>query len=152
MATARLNYYIALIHKDSKSDYGVQFPDFPGCITAEKSYEKTMEMAVEALSHHVDLMREFGDPIPTPRSLKEIQKSGKFKEELEDAMITLIPLLPVSSDPITISASIDRALLAKIDAYANRTGRTRSGLFAEGAKMIMAAHPAPKQEKPASRR
>ncbi len=23
--------YIALIHKDRKSDYGVSFPDFPGC-------------------------------------------------------------------------------------------------------------------------
>ena len=26
--------YIAIIHKEPESDYGVSFPDFPGCITA----------------------------------------------------------------------------------------------------------------------
>jgi predicted RNase H-like HicB family nuclease len=26
--------YIALIHKDAGSDFGVSFPDFPGCVTA----------------------------------------------------------------------------------------------------------------------
>ena len=26
--------YIAVIHKDPDSDFGVSFPDFPGCITA----------------------------------------------------------------------------------------------------------------------
>jgi len=25
--------YIAIIHKEPGSDYGVSFPDFPGCIT-----------------------------------------------------------------------------------------------------------------------
>ncbi len=25
--------YIAYLHKDLKSDYGISFPDFPGCIT-----------------------------------------------------------------------------------------------------------------------
>ena len=26
--------YVAIIHKDTDSDFGVSFPDFPGCITA----------------------------------------------------------------------------------------------------------------------
>ena len=26
--------YIALLRKDRASDYGVEFPDFPGCVTA----------------------------------------------------------------------------------------------------------------------
>jgi predicted RNase H-like HicB family nuclease len=30
--------YIAYLHKESKSDFGVSFPDFPGVVTAwEKS-------------------------------------------------------------------------------------------------------------------
>ena len=32
--------YIALIHKDARSDYGVSFPDFPGCITAGKTLDE----------------------------------------------------------------------------------------------------------------
>jgi hypothetical protein len=29
-----MRYYVGLLHKDADSDYGVSFPDFPGCITA----------------------------------------------------------------------------------------------------------------------
>ena len=32
--------YIAYLHKDRKSDFGVSFPDFPGCITAGKTWTK----------------------------------------------------------------------------------------------------------------
>ena len=33
-APMALRQYIALIHKDPGSDYGVSFPDLPGCVTA----------------------------------------------------------------------------------------------------------------------
>lgn len=32
--------YIAYLHKDGSSDFGVSFPDFPGCVTAGKTLEK----------------------------------------------------------------------------------------------------------------
>ena len=32
--------YIAYLHKDKNTDYGVSFPDFPGCITAGSSLGK----------------------------------------------------------------------------------------------------------------
>ena len=41
--------YIAYLHKDRNSDYGVSFPDFPGCITAGKTLEEAHRMAAEAL-------------------------------------------------------------------------------------------------------
>ena len=40
--------YIAIIHKDPKSDFGVSFPDFPGCITAGKTIDEAKDMAKEA--------------------------------------------------------------------------------------------------------
>ncbi len=33
--------YIAYLHKDRKSDFGVSFPDFPGCITAGKTLDES---------------------------------------------------------------------------------------------------------------
>ena len=30
-----MRQYIALIHKDADSDFGVSFPDFPGCVTVD---------------------------------------------------------------------------------------------------------------------
>ena len=31
--------YIGLVHKDPESDYGVSFPDLPGCVTAGHTFE-----------------------------------------------------------------------------------------------------------------
>jgi predicted RNase H-like HicB family nuclease len=50
--------YIALLRKDLDSDYGVDFPDFPGCITAGSTLEETRAMAAEALEFHIDGMLE----------------------------------------------------------------------------------------------
>ena len=58
--------YIATIHKDEDSDYGVQFYDFPGCISAGESIEEVKIMAKEALIGHINLMVEDGDFIPKP--------------------------------------------------------------------------------------
>ena len=40
--------YIGLVHKDAGSDYGVSFPDLPGCVTAGATLEEAREMAAEA--------------------------------------------------------------------------------------------------------
>ena len=42
-------YYIALIHKDADSSYGVSFPDLPGVVTAGDSIDEAMQHAAEAL-------------------------------------------------------------------------------------------------------
>jgi predicted RNase H-like HicB family nuclease len=39
--------YIAVIHKDAESDYGISFPDLPGCVTAGSTIDEAMTMARE---------------------------------------------------------------------------------------------------------
>ncbi len=46
--------YIALIHKDLDSDYGVSFPDLPGCISVGSTLGEAREMAREALALHLE--------------------------------------------------------------------------------------------------
>jgi predicted RNase H-like HicB family nuclease len=58
--------YIGLIHKDRDSDFGVSFPDFPGCVTAGSTIEEAFEMAKEALAGHIEVMLEEGMVIPDP--------------------------------------------------------------------------------------
>lgn len=60
--------YIGLIHKEPSSDYGVSFPDFPGCITAGDTLEKARTMATEALALHIEGMASSGLEIPKPSS------------------------------------------------------------------------------------
>ena len=79
--------YIALIHKDPESDYGVSFPDFPGCITAGATLDEAKAMAAEALAFHIKGMTEDGDPIPEPRSLEAIMGV----RENRDAVAFLVP-------------------------------------------------------------
>jgi len=149
---SKLNYYVALLHKEPESVWGIQFPDFPGCISAGETFAQALAMGAEALASNVAVAREFGDTIPVPRSLDEIRASGGFAEELEDAILTMIPLLPASGQPIAISVSMDRALLAAIDRHAQLTGRTRSALFAEGAQLILLSRVAARKKKAKGRK
>ena len=55
--------YIAYLHKEKDSDFGVSFPDFPGCITAGRTLEDARRMAVEALALHIQGMAEDGIPV-----------------------------------------------------------------------------------------
>ena len=64
--------YIAYLHKDRNSDFGVSFPDFSGCITAGKTLEKAHRMAAEALALHIAGMVEDGEAIPEPSTLDSL--------------------------------------------------------------------------------
>ncbi len=64
--------YIALIHKDPASDYGVSFPDFPGCVTAGATLDEAREMAAEALTGHLATLAEDSVAAPAPSSLESV--------------------------------------------------------------------------------
>lgn len=64
--------YVALLRKEADSDFGVDFPDFPGCITAGVTFENARRMAAVALLLHVEGMMEDGIPIPRPAGLDEV--------------------------------------------------------------------------------
>jgi predicted RNase H-like HicB family nuclease len=64
--------YIALIHKDASTDYGVSFPDFPGLITAGTDFDDARAMAEEALALHVEGLIEDDEALPEASSLEDI--------------------------------------------------------------------------------
>jgi predicted RNase H-like HicB family nuclease len=62
----RQRQYIALIHKDPDSDYGISFPDLPGVISAGKTLNEAREMGAEALALRLEGMAADGDTTPEP--------------------------------------------------------------------------------------
>lgn len=60
--------YLALIHKDPGSSFGVTFPDFPGCTSGGDTLEEAREMAREALALCLEGMVADGEHIPPPCS------------------------------------------------------------------------------------
>ena len=137
-----MDYYVALIHKDRRSDFGVSFPDFPGCISAGITYEDALRMGAEALAFHVDGLRADGITIPSPRSLDQIRGAKEDWIDWKDAVVAMIPLLPPQGKPRAANVSIDSTLLSAIDHYADKTGTTRSAVLSEGAKLLMLTKPA----------
>jgi predicted RNase H-like HicB family nuclease len=64
-------HYLAHVHKEPTSDYGVSFPDFPGCVTAGETLEEAQSLAVEALALHIQGMIADVEPIPSPSTAAE---------------------------------------------------------------------------------
>ena len=72
--------YIALVHKEPGSDYGVSFPGFPGCITAGATVDEARRMAERALAFHIAGMIEDGDAVPQPSRLEKIMADPENRE------------------------------------------------------------------------
>jgi predicted RNase H-like HicB family nuclease len=126
--------YIAFIHKDPDSVYGVSFPDMPGCISAGDTIDEAVRNAVEALSGHVRMLEADGDPVPSPRDFDAIMADEELAEDREGAMTTVIPLVRDRGSTTRINVSIDLGLLEAIDAAARERGQTRSAFFASAAR------------------
>jgi predicted RNase H-like HicB family nuclease len=123
--------YIALLRKDPDSDYGVEFPDFPGCVTAGATLEEARRMAQEALAFHVEGMLEDGDPIPEPSTLDQIAA----RENLRHAVPFLVELdlARLSGPAQRINITVPERALRKIDAAARKLGETRSAYLVRAA-------------------
>jgi predicted RNase H-like HicB family nuclease len=74
--------YIAIFHKDADSDYGVWFPDLPGCTSAGVTLEEARNMAAEALALHLEGMTEDNEPIPDPSTLEAIMADPENGDSL----------------------------------------------------------------------
>lgn len=125
-------HYIALIHKDADSDYGVSFPDFPGCISAGATLDEAREMAVEALSFHIEGMVEDGEAIPEPSSLEQVMAD----QENRDGVAILVAT-EIRSKTVRVNITLPEDTLRDVDRYAEAHGFTRSGFLVQAAKQVM---------------
>ena len=120
--------YIAYLHKDPTSDFGVSFPDFPGCVTVGKTLEEARRMAVEALSFHVQGMLEDGDELPVPSTLDDLANDPAMK----GAIALLIPLQS-SEKTVRVNITARESQLEQIDRLAKKAGLTRSAYIVQSA-------------------
>jgi predicted RNase H-like HicB family nuclease len=130
-----MRHYFAIVHKDKGSDYGISFPDFPGCVTAARSVEAVVKAAVEALSGHIGLMVATGQAIPAPSPIETIMATARE----EQGWPQLIQLPDPKPGAVRLSVTLPEDLLKAIDAFAERQGYTRSGLLAHAAKRMIEA-------------
>jgi predicted RNase H-like HicB family nuclease len=82
--------YVALVHKDRGTSYGVSFPDLPGCISAGDTMEEALANAAEALAGHLALMRADGDAVGKPRSVGAIRRDATLAGDLDGAEVRVV--------------------------------------------------------------
>jgi predicted RNase H-like HicB family nuclease len=107
--------YIALVHKDKGTSYGVSFPDVPGCISAGDTFEEAIANASEALAGHLAIMEADGDVIPNARTLEELKKDANFIGDSADAVIAFIA--PRADQLTTLPSETDRSAAVKAVSY-----------------------------------
>jgi predicted RNase H-like HicB family nuclease len=128
--------YIALIHKDGDSDYGVSFPDLPGCVTAGSTLDEALDMAGEALALHLRGIQEDGEAIPDPSSLEAV----RGQPEAADALAVASVKAPAgTAKSVRINITVPEDVLAEVDAYAEASGYSRSGFLVMAAKKAIRA-------------
>ncbi len=120
--------YIAYLHKDKRSDYGVSFPDFPGCVTAGKSLEEARELAVEALTLHIAGMIEDGEALPEPSTLDQLARDPAMKGAVAFLVSTEAP-----EKTVRVNITARESQIEAIDKLARKAGMTRSAYMVQSA-------------------
>jgi len=85
-------HYIAIIHNDADSCYGVSFPDVPGVFTAGDTIDEAIRKAGEVLEFAAeDWSKLSGEKFPAPRTIDELRSIADFREQAADAVVAAVP-------------------------------------------------------------
>jgi len=123
--------YFGVIHKEEKSDYGISWPDLPGCISAGSTLEELDAMAREALQLHLEGMHEDGDAIPAPSPHDEVFAAHCDDDGFYGVVLVTVP------DVIrlrAISLRVAETDLDVIDRAATARGLNRTAFMVQAAK------------------
>ncbi len=118
--------FIALLRKEATSDFGVDFPDFPGCVTAGTTLEQGRLMAAEALALHIEGMVEDGEPLPVPSTLDTIMDDIANR----DAVAFLVETAARPAKAVRVNVMLPEDVVSEIDRVTNN----RSRFLAEAAR------------------
>jgi predicted RNase H-like HicB family nuclease len=120
--------YIAYLHKDRDSDYGVSFPDFPGCITAGRTLDEASRLAPEALALHIQGMIEDGDAVPEPSKVDDIAA-----EAAKQSAIAFMVSVDARDATVRVNITARESQMERIDRLAEAAGMTRSAYMVRSA-------------------
>ena len=136
--------YIALLRKEADSDFSVDFPDFPGCVTAGRSLEEAKDMAAEALALLVAGLQKDKERIPPPSSLDDVMADPHNR----GTVAFLVPAKTRKEKSVRVNVTIQETLLAEIDRAAAKRNLSRSAFLQDGAARLIGNE----QDRPGRRR
>ena len=123
-----MRYPIAIELGDETSAYGVVVPDLPGCFSAADDLEDVTANASEAL----DLFFEDAAPV-MPMPIEDARRIAA-EDLAAGAFLVAVPLLSRDTTSTRVNISLERGVLADIDAAAAARRLTRRGSIAQAAR------------------
>jgi len=119
--------FLAIVHKDPDSAYGVTFPDLEGCFSAADTEAEIIPNAMAAL----DLYFEDAEASDHPASDLSVIVANHRDDLTDGAFIISVPLVPRPTKQVRANVSMDAGMLAATDEAAKTLGLTRSGFIAQ---------------------
>ena len=129
--------YIAIVHKEAKSDFGVSFPDFPGCVTAGQTVDEAKDLAQEALALHINGMVEDGDHLPFPSKLEDVMADEASSEAVAYLVFSVPDTKPRT---VRVNITVPEMTLKQIDAAAKKRGMSSSSFLVHLAQNEIHSH------------
>jgi predicted RNase H-like HicB family nuclease len=125
-----MKHFIALVHKEKDSAYGVTFPDLPDVFSAADHEEDLTANAVEAIRLWAE-----DQPIPAPSTHDELMHREEVREELaKGAFLMRVPFIEDSTRIVRANVTFEKGMLDAIDTAARERGLTRSAFLASCAR------------------
>jgi len=126
--------YIAIVHKEAKSDFGVSFPDFPGCITAGQDIDEAKDMAQDALALHIQGLLQDGEQLPDPSRLEDIMSDPDYADTTAYLVVSVPDARPRT---VRVNITLPEMTLKQIDAAAKKRGMSRSSFLVHAARNVL---------------
>ena len=82
-----MTHYVALIHKEADSGYGISFPDVLGITTIADSLDDALREASTVLAFAFE---DWQGDLPIPRTLDELRRDPEFLAWSRDAVVTAV--------------------------------------------------------------
>lgn len=97
-----MRHYIAVVHKDETSCFGVFFPDVRGVFTAGDTLDEAFRQAREVLEFASESrVEDTASEFPEPRTIDELRRDPEFVEASKDAILMAVPF---GHEPARIAA------------------------------------------------
>ncbi|WP_420962935.1 type II toxin-antitoxin system HicB family antitoxin [Brucella sp. IR073] len=122
--------YLAVVHKDPDSAFGISFPDIPGVFSASDTEEDMIGNAIEALRLWAE-----DEALPAPSPIEKILRRDDVRAELaEGAFLIRVPLIEDDTRVVRANVTFEAGTLRAIDEAAARRGLSRSAFLASCAR------------------
>ena len=130
--------YPVVIHKDPETAYGVTVPDLPGCFSAGKTMEEALNNAVEAIECHVEGILLENEHLPLGKTIEEYVTDPEYRDGTW--AIVDVDISNLGGETQKVNISMAERILAKVDAFAKLSNKTRSKLLADAVLEYIALH------------